>query len=331
MAGSGIKLFLPGDVLYASDVNSYLMDQVVSVFSDPTERDSAFGDGIPLSLGGDGKPSLSAGRFCFLEDNGAGQPEVQYFDGSAWQSAPQFSIPDDFVSTAKLQDGSVTSDKIANGTIVNADINNSAAIAHTKLANITAGSVLIGNASNVPTATALTGDVTVNSSGVTAIGSGVIVNADISGSAAIDKAKISGTAITAADTGTVTATMLASDSVTQAKMADRAVGSAELDNLTLNAQTGTTYTLVLADAHKLVTLNNSSAITLTVPTDVSVNFEIGDQVNLLQLGTGQVTVGGAGVNIRSEGSKLKLAGRYAIATLVKIDSNEWVLVGNLAA
>jgi hypothetical protein len=124
---------------------------------------------------------------------------------------------------------------------------------------------------------------------------------------------------------------IADSSVTQEKIADRAVGSAELDNLTLNAQTGTTYTLVLADAHKLITLNNASPISLTVPTDVSVNFDVGDQVNLLQLGAGQVTVGGAGVNLRSESSKLKLTGQYAVATLIKIAANEWVLVGNLAA
>ncbi len=67
--------------------------------------------------------------------------------------------------------GTVTSTMIADGTIVDADVNASAAIAHTKLANITAGSVLMGNASNVPTATAFSGDVTVSSSGVTAIGS----------------------------------------------------------------------------------------------------------------------------------------------------------------
>ena len=130
---------------------------------------------------------------------------------------------------------------------------------------------------------------------------------------------------------TVTDAMLASDSVTQAKIADRAVGSAELDNLTLNAQTGTTYTLVLADAHKLVTLSNASGITLTIPTNSSVAFDIGDQVSIVQLGAGQVTVGGAGVTLRSQGSKLKLNGIYSAATLIKIATDEWVLVGNTAA
>jgi hypothetical protein len=130
----------------------------------------------------------------------------------------------------------------------------------------------------------------------------------------------------------VTTDKIADNAVTQAKLADRVVGSAELDNLTLNAQTGTTYTLVLTDAHKLVTLSNASAITATIPPNSDVAFEVGDQVNLLQLGAGQVTIAaGAGVTIRSEGSKLKITDQYGVATCVKIASDEWVLVGNLEA
>jgi len=130
----------------------------------------------------------------------------------------------------------------------------------------------------------------------------------------------------------VTAGKIADNAVTQAKLADRAVGSAELDNLTLNAQTGTTYTLVLTDANKFITLSNASAITLTVPPNSSVAFETGDQVNLMQLGAGQVTIAaGSGVTIRSAGSKLKTNAQYAVATLVKIDTDTWVAVGNLAA
>jgi hypothetical protein len=76
------------------------------------------------------------------------------------------------------------------GLITNAVVDPAAAIAHSKLANIPAGQVLLGNASNVPTATALSGDVTVNSSGVTQISAGVIVNADVNASAAIAYSKL---------------------------------------------------------------------------------------------------------------------------------------------
>jgi hypothetical protein len=68
---------------------------------------------------------------------------------------------------------------VVRGGLVNADIDAAAAIAHTKLANITAGQVLLGNASNVPTATALTGDVTVSNTGVTSIAANAVVTADI--------------------------------------------------------------------------------------------------------------------------------------------------------
>ena len=150
----------------------------------------------------------------------------------------------------------------------------------------------------------------------------------------VTEAKLASGAVTAAKIGTdaVTTVKIQDNAVTQAKLADRTVGSAELDNLTFNAQTGTTYTLVLADAHKVVTLNNSSAITLTVPPNSSVAFETGDQVNLLQLGAGQVTVAaGSGVTLRAQGTRVKLNGQYALATLVKIGTDEWVLVGNTVA
>jgi len=98
-----------------------------------------------------------------------------------------------------------------------------------------------------------------------------------------------------------------------------------------NAQTGTTYTLALSDAGKLVTLSNASAITLTIPTNASVAFPVNTRIDLLQYGAGQVTVGGAGVTIRSSGSKLKLTGQYSGATLWKKGTDEWALIGDISA
>jgi hypothetical protein len=109
-------------------------------------------------------------------------------------------IADDAVNGDKIADSSVTSAHLVNGTIVNEDVNASAAIALSKLAAGTQGTVVIHNSSGVPTATALSGDVTVTNAGVTAIGSGkvtsdmiadsTIVNADISTSAAIVDTKL---------------------------------------------------------------------------------------------------------------------------------------------
>lgn len=101
--------------------------------------------------------------------------------------------------------------------------------------------------------------------------------------------------------------------------------------IALNAQTGTTYTAVLTDDGKLITCDNASAITFTIPTNASVAFGIGTQLNIMQLGAGQVTISGAGVTLRSAGSKLKTNGQYAVATCVKIATDTWVVVGNVAA
>lgn len=99
----------------------------------------------------------------------------------------------------------------------------------------------------------------------------------------------------------------------------------------INAQTGTTYTLVLGDAGKLVTLTNSSAITLTVPTNSSVAFPAGTVIALAQLGAGAVTIDPAsGVTITSLDDLVDLAGKGATAALTKTDTDEWLLSGGLA-
>jgi hypothetical protein len=87
--------------------------------------------------------------------------------------------------------GTVTSSMIADGTIVDADVNAGAAIAYSKLATLTSANILVGNSSNVATSVAVTGDVTISNTGVTAISSGVVVNADVNASAAIAGTKIS--------------------------------------------------------------------------------------------------------------------------------------------
>jgi hypothetical protein len=86
--------------------------------------------------------------------------------------------------------GTVNSTMLLDGTILNADINANADIALSKLADITSAQIIVGNGSNVPTAVAVTGDISINNAGLTAITAGAIVNADISGSAAITGSKV---------------------------------------------------------------------------------------------------------------------------------------------
>ena len=102
-------------------------------------------------------------------------------------------------------------------------------------------------------------------------------------------------------------------------------------NIAINAQTGTTYTSVLADNGKLVEMNNASANTLTVPLNSSVAYPVGAQIYILQTGAGQTTIAATvGVTINATPG-LKLRTTWSSATLIKRATNTWVLVGDLSA
>jgi hypothetical protein len=109
-------------------------------------------------------------------------------------------------------------------------------------------------------------------------------------------------------------------------------GTADLKlQLAFNAQTGTTYTLVAGDLNKLVTCSNASGITVTVPPSV---FSAGNQINLQQIGAGQVTFAqGSGVTITSTGataSAPKLRAQYSACTIICTASNTFTIVGDLS-
>lgn len=98
-----------------------------------------------------------------------------------------------------------------------------------------------------------------------------------------------------------------------------------------NVQTGTSYTLVLADAFKLVTMSNAAANTLTVPPNSSAAFPVGTRIDVGQDAAGQTTiVAGSGVTIRTP-ETLKLRKQWAKATLIKRATDTWDLEGNLEA
>ena len=93
--------------------------------------------------------------------------------------------------------------------LVNADIASAAAIAYSKLATLTSGNIVLGSSANVATSTTVTGDISISNAGVTAIATGVIVNADINASAAI-----AGSKIVAATTSVVGAVQLSDSTST---------------------------------------------------------------------------------------------------------------------
>ena len=102
-------------------------------------------------------------------------------------------------------------------------------------------------------------------------------------------------------------------------------------NLSYNAQTGTTYTLVAADSGKLVTTSNASAITVTIPPSV---FAAGEQINVQSIGAGLTTFAqGAGVTITSTGATSAapiLRAQNSACTIVCTASNTFTVIGDLS-
>jgi len=102
-------------------------------------------------------------------------------------------------------------------------------------------------------------------------------------------------------------------------------------DLTFNAQTGTTYQLVIGDLNKLVTLSNASAITLTVPNGT---FTAGQQINVQQIGAGQVTIVSDGTTVLTStgatSTAPKLRAQYSAATIICTSSNNFTVVGDLS-
>jgi hypothetical protein len=101
--------------------------------------------------------------------------------------------------------------------------------------------------------------------------------------------------------------------------------------ITANRQTGTSYTLVLSDAGKLIESNNGSANTISIPLNSSVAFEIGTQLIIAQYGSGKTRIVGiGGVTVRSAGGKSYIENQYGMATIIKIATDEWYLSGALS-
>jgi hypothetical protein len=417
--------------------------------------------------------------------------ELGYLDGvtSAVQTQIDTKAPlasPTFTGTVSLPTGTVTSGMIADGTIVNADINASAAIALSKIASGTSGQIIVANSSGVPTWVSESGDVTISDTGVTAISAGVIVDADINASAAIAQSKISGLTSDLASkaptasptfTGTVsgiTKTMVGLGNVDNTSDASKPISTATqtaLDlkankaaptftgtvtasndlvvdgNLTVNGTTfnasstsitiednmvqlahqnagnsvdlglvvayndgaakhaglvrdvsdskwklfkgvttepsttvdftqgslddlkvaafeattvtpssgivfsdGTqtkegivsrtpivsktdSYTLsALTERDSLIEINKATAVTLTIPTDATIDYPIGTSIDILQTGAGQVTIAPVSGTVTVNATPgLKLRTTWSSATLFKRAANTWVVFGDLTA
>jgi hypothetical protein len=299
MAGAGVKLFTAGSQLTATEVNTYLMDQVVAYFADSAARDAAFG--------GAGEPSLSAGRIAYLfsdnklyvYDNTNNWVEVgaQVEDGEittakiAALAVTAAKIASDAVTTAKILDANVTAAKLASDAVTTAKILD---------ANVTAAKIASDAVTTVKILDANVTTAKIADSAITSakIADGTIVNADVSTTAAIDLGKLADATI------------------------DEKVAS---------------YTLVLTDKNKFIKMSvTSTANTVTVPANASVAFPIGSQIHIIQYGSGKTQVIPVNGTVTIYSSPTSAPGaylrdQYTSATLLKCDTNTWMLMGDLSA
>jgi len=146
---------------------------------------------------------------------------------------------------------------------------------------------------------------------------------------------ITTTGTVAIDTA-VTADLTTGQTLTNKTLTAPTINEPKL-NLSINANTATTYTFVLADNGKLVTSNNASAQTLSIPTNASVAYPIGAQINVAWItGAGQPTINAVtpgtttilSTGATSTAPKLRLAN--SVATCIKIATDTWLVTGDIA-
>jgi hypothetical protein len=183
-------------------------------------------------------------------------------------------------------------------------------------------------------AEATPGTISVATGGVTSamIADGAIVDADVNASAAIAQSKISGlTSDLAAKaplanptfTGTVTvaASGVAFTDGTQTKEGT--------PSRTPIVQKSSAYTLS-ALTHRDSLIEVSAAAVITVPTDATLNYPIGTSIDILQTGTGEVSVAPVSVAVTINATPGRtLRTQWSSATLFKRAANTWVLFGDL--
>jgi hypothetical protein len=182
--------------------------------------------------------------------------------------------------TISVATGGVTSAMIADGTIVDGDINASAAIAQSKISGLTSA---LGDKAPLASPT-FTGTVTVAASGI------------------------------AFTDGTQTMEGVPSRTPIVPKTAS--------------------YTLsALTHRDSMIEVDSTSATTISIPTDATLNYPVGTSIDILQTNTGQVTIAAVtpGTTTVNSTPGLKLRTRWSSCTLFKRAANTWVVFGDLTA
>ena len=105
---------------------------------------------------------------------------------------------------------------------------------------------------------------------------------------------------------------------------------------TANAQTGVTYTIVLADAYQvLITQSNASANAIKIPTNATAAIPIGSVITVLNTGAGLCTISAvtpATTVVLSAGATAAspTLAQYKSAACIKTGTDAWYVVGAIA-
>lgn len=145
-----------------------------------------------------------------------------------------------------------------------------------------------------------------------------------------------GTVAASTLTGTALASnVLASSLTSVGALTSLAVTGNAVYHMSVNAQSGTAYTLALSDDGGILTMSNGSANTVSIPTNATVAFPIGTQITIIQIGAGQVTVSAANSGTTTVGSTAtlpaspKMRVQYGACTLLKVNTDVWYVIGDV--
>lgn len=144
--------------------------------------------------------------------------------------------------------------------------------------------------------------------------------------AVYDEYLIEGTLL---NSGTI---LLLSTEQTQGPQGPQGEPGEDTSILSIRTVTNFSYNLQVADAGNLIIMDSNTDVILGVPTNASQLIPIGSQILVSRNGSGEVTfTPSGGVTINSAQGFLRLNNQYSGATLVKIDTDVWMLFGDLKA
>lgn len=313
-----VKKFVSQEVAYASDVNTYLMNQVVAVFYDDGARTAAYSAaGI----------TPTAGMLSFLTINN----KVYYYDGSGWQTASEFAPPAGSITTTELANGSVTTAKLADLGVTTAKLAD-LGVTTAKLADLAVTTAKIAD-TNVTTGK-IADNAVASSKFRTSISTSVVGN-PTGGTANVSDIQASSDSTVLRRNGST----LEFAKIANVNVADNAgITSTKLGPLSITAHTGANNDPVSASyANQLITVNSASAFNIGLPHS-EISFPAGTTISIMQLGAGKVTItshDGAQILTPVSGAQSTRA-QYSVVTAIKIEAsptaanNKWLLAGDLS-